>query len=61
MPDLNSMEVEVLRILNGEDVPGWVWGAAMSVILSRLKGLGYAQGFYEISDKGRRYLETANA
>lgn len=52
-----DMEVEVLRILNGEDVPGWTWGAAMSVCCENLKSMGLAKGMYEISEKGRKYLE----
>lgn len=53
---LLDMEVEVLRILNGEDVPGWTWGAAMAVCCENLKALGYAKGMYEISDKGKEFL-----
>ena len=49
-------EIEVLRILNGEDVPGWCWGAAMSVCLQSLKSRGLAQGLYEISPKGKDFL-----
>jgi hypothetical protein len=64
LPDgMTQHEYEVLRILNGEDVPGWVAGAGMWACCSWLKGRGYAQGHYEISDKGRallRTLETTN-
>jgi hypothetical protein len=52
----NDLETEVLRILNGEDVPGWTWGAAMSVCCQTLKGMGLATGMYEITQKGRDYL-----
>lgn len=53
---LTSSEIEVLRILNGEDVPGWTWGAAMAVCCEELKGRGYAKGMYEISNKGIEFL-----
>jgi len=53
---VTQYDYEVLRILNGEDVPGWSWGAAMSVCCSWLKKNGYAEGMYKISDKGRQYL-----
>jgi hypothetical protein len=52
------MEVEVLRILNGEDVEGWTWGAAMSICCENLKGMGFAKGCYDITDKGREYLKN---
>lgn len=52
----NDLELEVLRILNGEDVPGWTWGAAMSVCCENLKSMGFAKGMYEISDKGKEFL-----
>ena len=60
-PDLTKMEVEVLRILNGEDVPGWVAGAAMWSCCTYLKGRGYAEGYYTISQKGRDYLSALPA
>lgn len=56
MSDLTTSEVEVLRILNGEDVSGWTWGAAMSACLQSLKGRGYAAGLYHITSKGREFL-----
>ena len=58
MEDLTQMDIEVLRILNGEDVPGWKWGAAMSECCQHLKGLGYARGSYEITDAGKQLLES---
>lgn len=54
---LGKTDEEVLRILNGEDVPGWTWGAAMGVCCEFLKEMGYAKGNYEISDAGKAYLE----
>ncbi len=54
---LIDMEVEVLRILNGEDVPGWSWGAAMAACCEHLKQQGYASGMYEITEKGVDYLK----
>ena len=55
---MNDMDKEVLRILNGEDVPGWTWGAAMSVCCSWLKHNGYAKGCYEITEKGKEFLKN---
>jgi hypothetical protein len=54
---MTDMDVEVLRILNGEELPNWSWGAAMAVCCSYLKGKGYAQELYEISPKGRQLLK----
>lgn len=56
--ELIEPEIEVLRILNGEDVRGWCWGAAMSVCCENLKKMGYAKGSYEISLKGKKFLEA---
>ena len=58
MQELTKMEIEVLRMLNGEDVEGWNWGAAMSVCCETLKSFGYAQGNYYITEKGKNYLAT---
>jgi hypothetical protein len=55
-----DMEIEVLRILNGEDVPDWTWGAAMSACCESLKSVGLAKGCYEISDKGKIFLDKLN-
>lgn len=55
--DVNDMEIEVLRILNGEDIPGWIKGAAMNACCEYLKENGYAKGHYEISEKGKKFLE----
>lgn len=57
----SPMETEVLRILNGEDVPGWRWGAAMAECCSALKGGGYATGTYTITPKGKDYLAALDA
>jgi len=38
MTDLTDMEMEVLRICGGEDVPGWTWGAGMGACLEALRG-----------------------
>lgn len=54
----NDLEIEVLRILNGEDVPGWTWGGAMGVCCENLRSMGYAKGHYEISDKGKAFLSA---
>lgn len=45
-------------MLNGEEVEGMVWGAAMAVSASFLKKIGFASGFYDITDKGRDYLKS---
>ncbi len=57
MAHLTDMDIEVLRILNGEDVPGWVAGAAMNVCAEYLRKHGYATFGYEITDKGRAFLK----
>lgn len=55
-PEMTHYELDTLRILNGEHVPGWVGGAAANVCCAWLKGRGYATGHYEITQKGRDYL-----
>lgn len=55
-PEMTHYELDTLRVMNGEDVPHWVPGAAANVCASWLKGRGYAEGFYQISQKGRDYL-----
>jgi hypothetical protein len=55
-PEMTSYELDTLRVLNGENVPGWIPGAAANVCCAWLKGRGYAQGMYEISPKGKAYL-----
>lgn len=54
-----DFEKEILRHLNGEDVPGLSWGAAMSEAIEYLSGNGYVTprrgplGInYKITDKG---------
>lgn len=56
---MTKYDEEVLRILNGEDVPGWTWGAAMAECAEWLKKNGYAVGNYEISEKGKNYLDNS--
>lgn len=53
-----GMEIEVLRILNGEDLPGWSWGGAMAVCCESLKSMGLAKDMYEITDKGKEFLNS---
>jgi hypothetical protein len=55
-PEMTAYELDTLRVMNGESVPGWVGGAAANVCASWLKGRGYAEGHYSISQKGREYL-----
>lgn len=52
------MEIEVLRILNGEDVPGWSAGAAMWACAASLVGMGLAEGTYRITQAGKDFLST---
>jgi len=64
MSDLPTQEWEVLRIVGGEDVPGWTWGAAMASCLESLKGRGLVElslGGYQLTEGGRRYLRNAPA
>ena len=42
MSEPTDFDVDVLRAMNGEDVPGMAWGAAMSVAIEYLYGAGYA-------------------
>lgn len=55
--NITSLDIEVLRILNGEDVPGWSWGAAMTMCCEFLVGIGYAKYGYYITDKGKEFLK----
>ena len=55
-PEMTPYELATLRVLNGEEVPGWIPGAAANVCCSWLKSRGYAEGLYQISQKGRDYL-----
>lgn len=55
---LCDMDIEVLRICNGEDIPGWTGGAAMNVCCSFLKNRGYLNFDWSINDKGRALLEA---
>lgn len=56
-PWLTVFDIEVLRVLNGEDLPGWSWGAAMSSCCEFLKNKGYAKGLYEITPQGKELLK----
>jgi hypothetical protein len=68
---LSDYEINILRVLNGEDVPGLMWGAAMSAACGHLKGTGYATSveadfdlpwyLYEITDKGRAAIRAREA
>lgn len=62
---LINYEIDLLRSMNGEDVPGLMWGAAMGVAIERLLDDGYVAERlvrdagevvalrFEITDKGR--------
>lgn len=54
---LSEYDIKVLRTLNGEEIEGLYWGAAMAITCEDLKRAGYAKGLYEISDAGKRLLE----
>lgn len=58
LAELTQHEIEVLRILNGEDVPGWCWGAAMSECCQALKARGLASGMYHITQAGKDCLRA---
>ena len=56
---MTDFERKILRHLNGEDVPGLTWGAAMGVAIEWLEDNGYIRnnsGDYEITDTGRAAL-----
>ena len=54
---LTDCEREVLRILNGEDVPGWVAGAALWTVCEELAERGLAAGHYHITPAGRAAIK----
>lgn len=60
---LVDYELQVLRCVNGADVPGLKWGAAMGEAVEYLRGAGYLSKSrvdggtkYTITDKGRAAL-----
>ena len=55
---MTSYERDILRHLSGEDVPGLAWGAAMSVAVEWLQGMGYVTrgSKVTITDAGRAAL-----
>ena len=58
---MTDYERDIMRHLNGEDVPGLSWGAAMGEALEFLRGDGYVRqraGRYELTDEGRRALDA---
>lgn len=62
---LIDYEIDILHSLNGEDVPGLMWGAAMGECIENLYGGGYVtremtgRGLeYVITDKGRAELRA---
>jgi len=58
---LCDFEIEVLRVMNGEDAPGMVAGAGMWTACAFLKSCGYAEGHYTITQKGRDFLAGLQA
>ena len=57
-PDMCEYELKILRVMAGEDVEGVSAGAAMWTAAAWLKGRGYAEGHYSITQKGRDYLKA---
>lgn len=58
---LTDYERDILRHLNGEDVAGLCWGAAMSEAIEYLHETGFASpsgGRYTITDEGRAALAS---
>ncbi len=53
MGDLKNLELQILRVCNGEDVPGFYRGAAVNQMLEFMKG----DGLVEVA--GDRYVPTA--
>jgi hypothetical protein len=63
MSKLTGYEIDILRSMTGEDVPGVMWGAAMGECVENLYAGGYvnrehAAGCirYVITDKGREAI-----
>jgi len=60
---LTDYDRDILRMLDGEDVPGLAWGAAMGAALGFLRSCGLVRQVrtagsinYEITDAGRSAL-----
>lgn len=60
---MTELEHQVLRIVSGEDVPGWTWGAAMGACLGFLRSSGYVKlqptangSEYAMTKLGQQYL-----
>jgi hypothetical protein len=66
MMDPNEMtpfDRDILRHLNGEEMPGLSWGAAMGAAVEWLQGMGYATrgGNVQITDAGREALTKSES
>jgi hypothetical protein len=59
-PDMTVHDYEVLRILDGQDVPGWTWGAAMGICCEWLCKKGYAKPGYDITVNGVHFLNRTH-
>ncbi len=57
MTQLTEYDIKILRECNGENVPGIMWGAAMSVTISYLRGIGFLTIGNVPSNKGLEYLK----
>lgn len=51
MGELTEQELQVLRVANGEDVPGFFWGGWVTACLETLVGRG-------LVTRGPRYVAT---
>lgn len=62
------MEIDWLRHIAGEDVPGLIYGAAMWACIEYLEGSGYVYctwtsegGVYKLTERGKQFLEEWRA
>jgi len=62
MADITEYERNILRSMNGEDVPGLKWGAAMGAAIEFMRGDGLVAGYtnIKITDKGRAALSPGD-
>jgi hypothetical protein len=58
---ISDYERDLLRHLNGEDVPGLSWGAAMGAAIEFLRSDGLVEGYTDIriTDAGRAAIAAA--
>lgn len=56
MSEISEYEYDVLRHLNGDDVPDLIWGAGMAAAIEWLQSRGYVQRVWR--DGGVDYVVT---